>query len=594
MKNSVPKSIQRKIWMKKCVFIFIAALGTGALQCNKLDEKISQEDSPQLIYDGNDYQLVYDGNDGAAGIYISGMKNTLPFDVEKVNYDKPQRLFHPQVYMSSNKGVNAVFSGSKTSPLKNIYTPILVERENYYDLMFGGWDMTDTHPAHPHGPVDKLFMAKIYDKTLRKWQNDMTNERRIILQSDLVEDPSLFHINDPALIDLGSGHYRIYFEMESLNSPASFDSAADLRDFLPPQGNEAGIPIHGIAMAESFNYGQTWNETHLGMATGRMGRVNRSNYINISGINNYTYAYYQIGWPSIIKYGDKYLMYFNAFQRGDYAAKEVTGANTWRQYWPLNQRETISFDRTPSVSLGSFGNLLLAESTDGVNFTYAGTVKYSNNAACSCYNPDVALTGEGKALITCNGGTFVLDTSGELIQSPGSTGAWTTVLAYFDLNDPLTIKPVNKSAQNIISKENIAFYPALFDNDRETVTPQLLHDKAGNLLGIGYGQWKKPNASDSYIAMANLQNYAIIKQEGETVADFNLSTCPDETIIVCFAHSNIQKDMWLVYSFNNSNPGRKDKLDNAELEIYDIYGNPLLKTDPFTLKSGDKFSLIKK
>ena len=39
-----------------------------------------------------------------------------------------------------------------------------------------------------------------------------------------------------------------------------------------------------------------------------------------------------IGWPSIIKYGDKYLMYFNAFQRGNYAAKEVTGANTWRQY----------------------------------------------------------------------------------------------------------------------------------------------------------------------------------------------------------------------------------------------------------------------
>jgi hypothetical protein len=341
-------------------------------------------------------------------------------------------------------------------------------------------------------------------------------------------------------------------------------------------------------MAESFDYGKTWNEKHLGKTTGKTGYVDRSNYINFSGINNYTYAYYQIGWPSIIKYGGKYLMYFNAFPRGNYAAKEVTGANTWEQYWMLNIRQTISFNRTANVFTG---NLLLAESVDGINFTYVGEVKNLNNSTAYCYNPDLALIGGNKALVTYNGNLSSLDVFGELIQN--SSGSWVTSIAFFDLNDPLTIRPVNKLAQNTFSKETIAFYPTLFDNDRETVTPQLLHDGSGNLLGIGYGQWRKPNASDSYIAMANLQNYAVIKQDGKIVSDFNLSSCPDETIITSFAHSDIQKNMWLVYSYNNLNLNRKDKLDNAVIEIYDIYGNLLIKTKPFTIKPGDEFSLIK-
>ena len=538
------------------------------------------------------YQLKYDGNDDASGIYIKGMKNTLPFDVEKVKYDIPQRIFHPQIYFSDGKGTNALFSGSKTSDIQNIYRPILIEKEDYFDLMFGGWDMTDTYPKHPHGPVDKLFMAKIYDKTLRKWQDDATNERRLILETDLVNDPSLYHINDPAFIDLGNGHYRIYFEMESLNSPASFDTAEDIRGFLPPQGDETGIPIHGIAMAESFDYGQTWNETHLGKTTGMTGRVNRSNYVKISGINNYAYAYYSIGWPAILKHKDKYLMYFIVFLRSNYAAKEVTGANTWEQYWPLNTRQTISFDRTPNVFFEQT-SILLAESTDGVNFKYVGRVKNSDNSPVIGMDPGVTLIDGNKALITYNS-RFWLDAQGEFSPIRNDSISWRIVsLLYIDLNDPLTLRSLNKSVQNPGPKENLSFYPTLFDEMREVVSPYLLCDGAGNLLGIGHGQWKKPYGFESYVAMANLQNYAVIKQNGRIVADFNLSTCPDETIITCFTHSDIKKDIRR-YLHNNLYLNRKDNFDKAELEIYNIYGNLLLKTKPFTIKSGDKFSLTKK
>ena len=559
--------------MKKYILLFIVALGINQSACQK-----------------ENYSLKYDGNDGSSVISIKGMKNTLPFDVEKVKYDMPQRIFHPQVYISGNKGHNAVFTASKTSPIQNIYRPILIEKEDHYDLMFGGWDMTDTYPAYPHGPVDHLFMAKIYDKTLRNWQDDATNERRLILRTDLVNDPSLFHINDPCFLDLGNGHYRIYFEMESLNSPASFDSAEDLRGFLPPQGDETGIPIHGVAMAESFNYGQTWNEAHLGKATGMTGCVNRSNYIHISGLNNYTYAYSQIGWPAILKYKDKYLMYFNAHRRGNYEAKEITGANTWEQYWPLNTRQTISFDRTPSIVVETDGNYLLAESTDGVNFTYVGQVKGPDNVPVRFLDSGVALIDGNKALITHNS-RFWLDEQGEYSPIRTESLSWRIIsLLYIDLNAPLTIIPINKSIQDTSSKENIAFYPNFFDDEREHVSPQLLHDGAGNFLGIGYGQWKKPYGFESFVAIANLQNYAVIKQDGKIVADYNLSACPDETIITCFTHSDIKKDMWLV---NDLNPDRIDKFADTVIEIYDIYGNLLHKTEPFTIKPGDRFSLIK-
>lgn len=441
-----------------------------------------------------------------------------------------------------------------------------------------------------------LVVNFIEDKTLTTWQNDTNNNRRLIIESDYLNDRSLFHINDPTVIDLGNGHLRAYFEMESLNKPSSFiklGSTSSLSDdkvsnLEAADDTEEGIPIHGIAMAESFNGGQTWQ----GVNSQKEGKVTRDDYVFIEGINIYSYAYWQIGWPSIVKLGDKFIMYFNMFARADFTNKKVSTAKTWKQYW-RNERVEIDFNFSSNV--GPAGNLVVCESDDGKNFKFIGSVTNAmDRSGAYCYNPDVKKIDEETLLITYNSDTFEYNNEGVLEKNILSS--WGTGLSYIKADKLTNVYQINRNSQNTMSTEALAFYPYLFGGDRRSsVTPQLLQNAQGDVIGIGYGQWQTPGNSNSYIAAAYLQNYALIKQNGKTVAGVNLSKNPDEAIIVSHSDSSFVSngEVMISYNSNNLNVNKISKIKNATIEIYNIYGEKLLQTKPFTLKVGDKFVLKK-
>ena len=543
------------------------------------------------------YNLKYTGNDGTPAIYVSGMQNKLPFDLSKVNYGDPGRLFHPQVYLNGDRGRNDVYSaGAKNiGSYRNIYSPILIERDDRYDMIYGGWD--DFVVTTNHGPVDTLYMAKIADKTLTKWQDDATNDRRQILSSTYKTDFSMFHINDPSFIDVSAetgipGDCRLYFEMESLNSPASFDGST-MQDLTAPVDGEIGIPIHSIAMAESFDGGLTWNQDRE-----IPGTVDRRDIINIDGISLYDYAYHQVGWPTVIRNGSKYLMYFDINNRGDYANKTITEAG--RDWGKINggNTEPIIFNK-PSQIFPADSVVGVAESDDGVSFTFKGYLRNKSASGVAggvavMYNSKVRNMGDGTALVTYNAATYKYNGDGSLYGV--SPGYWAIGLSYINLDDPLFVRQISSGSANTISVAALAFNPFLFQVNgiREAMAPQIECDAAGNILGIGYGQWIYGSSLNSYIAFAALQNYAIIKQDGKVIADFNMSSSPDTAVISSFSSVTdipYTKEAWLSYSDNNLNPNRADKKDNVVIEVYDIYGRNILRTKPFTLYQGDRFAL---
>ena len=582
-----------KYLIRNCItFIFCMDILFSMSGCSlKNDIEIEYSDS---------YTLEYIEKTDESGILIEGMKNDLPFNIEKVQYQNIQQIFHPQVkYEQPNYASNAIYSADKESANRNIYTPILFERDECYDLLYGGWDLIPENGLSPlyHGtPIDRLFMTTIQDKSLKTWENSESENRRVVLESDYINDPSLYHINDPTVIDLGEGHYRAYFEMESINKPSSFvkkGSTATLSDdkiskLEAPDDSEWGIPIHGIAMAESFNYGQTWQ----GYNSKKNGKVTRSDYIFIEGINIYSYAYWQIGWPSIIKLDNRYLMYFNMFSRADYTNREVPYTRTWKQYWN-GESQTVSFNYEPN--LGPTGNLIVCESKDGITFKYIGCVTNAmNRSGAFCYNPDVKAVDETTLLVTYNSDTFEYNTQGELEKIPNS--AWGVGISYIKLEDPTIIYQLNNNSRDTMSLEALAFYPYLFAGDkRSSVTPQFLQDKKGNLLGIGYGEWQVASSTNAYIAAAYIQNYAIIKQNGKIIASMNLSKSLDETVIVTHTDWGLKSssDVFISYHLNDLNPGKITEIEEATIEVFNIYGDLLLETKPFTLAIGNKYKLKK-
>lgn len=73
------------------------------------------------------------------------------------------------------------------------------------------------------GATDKLYTLRIDDISLSNWdEKKISPTKRLVLQTDFFNDPSLYHINDPSLVDLRNGHYRIYFEMECINNLNKF------------------------------------------------------------------------------------------------------------------------------------------------------------------------------------------------------------------------------------------------------------------------------------------------------------------------------------------------------------------------------------
>lgn len=524
---------------------------------------------------------------GLPYLLVDGAGVDEDIDPERFDFQPIRSVFHPRVRVEAGKGRTDLFTADPDSLQHLIYTPVLLWRTDGWDCLYGGWDLNQERRGSTlRGPVDRLYLVRIPDPSLGDWQVDpKVQNRRLVLESDSGEDgdPSLYHINDPSLVDLGNGRLRIYFEMESLNATDTFLQGP--AGWTPPAEGEAGIPVHGIAVAESIDGGQNW--TGLGGAS--TGKVDRRGYLQIDGISAADYAYHQIGWPSVVIHDGLYLMYFNIYhRRGTFPESgELTLAKSWSDF---NNQRTMLESLFPPDHRFKAGNLHLAESEDGIHFTYMGEVRDENGSTVYAYNPDVALLEDGPgAIVVYNGQTYEWRT-----RYPKYPGQWALGVARLNLSTTasrLRLGFFAPDTVNSLDPMTMPFLPSLYEADRSDVTPMWIR-RDGRILGIGYGQWKEPTLDDSWIAAAYIQKQVIVLDaDGNVIADCNTAADLD-TVQVSAAETYRKGVAWCVLHGNEDNPEGDRILEAATIEVWGIHGELLARKTGLRLAPGDRFEIV--
>lgn len=510
---------------------------------------------------------------------------------------------HPIVkFNQTNTGVKPstlLFTALQGFVASNIYAPIFKTMDNGKNrLIYGGWEGHTS--VGPNGNTDEIFMMDVPNGDLAFINSSNWNpiapeaNRKRIVYSDYETDPTLYHTNDPTLLKFGYCSYRLYFEMESLNS--DYITNQNLKaPFSPTQftklakGN-AGYASMGIYYAETKDCGLTWNG-----GGSKSGSVNRSHGINIVGFNREDYFKYQFGWPVVIQSGNEYLMYFTA------------GACPGRQKgisWDdLNKNQKNCVPNVPIDSTYRFGahSVLMAKGTDGINFTYQGIVKNPDGTNLWGID-DIQYIANSRNWLTIGAGPVIDWNTGNRFNGSSQPGyIWSKAMGYIHPNDPLNIKyqtPENDNHQLITRKEipmnssavsSISFLPSPFDLNRSPISVRIAKDVNDNFLGFLYGEWQNTNALESYIAGSIIQRRIRIRgvdsaTKTEVVADYNTSIGPGTAIVSV--------------GRNNSNPTWVNHLGSIKgnkifgrIEVFDYDGQLICFRQNVEISPGDVWNI---
>lgn len=488
--------------------------------------------------------------------------------------------FHPKVQIKNGELTTELLSGDPKSRLKLIYAPILFHTpQNTSHIIYGGWESSTNFPA------DELFMIDVPSdiNLLNLGQTTAQYNRRRILTTSHNSDPTVYHINDPSLVQVAGCHYRLYFEFETINQDIRVGNITDPKLFQKSTPSQKGYTNMNIAYADSFNCGQTWN-------AGKP--VTRSNGINIQGLTSQDYFNYQLGWPAVLKSGNEYIMYFTADacpRRQEalvYSFKELVDGGRW----DLCVNDGQSVANNPNFRFGNH-TILYATSRDGLNFTYQGQLKGPWGTVWGL--DDVKpIAGSDKWLVVGPGATVHYHAKSHNQFDPSTNfpvDPWGKYIGYIDPKQPGRIHYFGGANADWDTRTLMA-RPSPLNHAYEPISVRIATRPNGELMGFLYGEWNQSNHTHGYIGASLLQKKVLlIGRENNTgpeiTVGFTTALNFGETLL-SFGNDDLSKNYPWVALKNSSgfNPiyGR--------LEVYSPTGTLLCTQRNIVVKPGDILS----